>query len=168
MTLENFMLYLPTPLKWMVVIFTIVLTIGFFTGISFVNFTTHSTPKGVLENYNGNETDDNASEMLFKKSKREIYNIIHTHILSLSTLFFITGFLVYGTPINKRLKSFLCCEPFISLLLTFGGIYLLWLDIHEFVYVVIFSGILMTLSYIFQVVIILKYTLLPNKQKISN
>lgn len=38
-------------------------------------------------------------------------------------------------------------EPLLSVLFTFGGIYLLWLGITWMKYVVLFSGALMTLSY---------------------
>jgi len=67
------------------------------------------------------------------------------------------GFLVCMTNINFRLKLFLAIEPFVSILLTFGGIYLLWLEILWFKYVVIFSGVLMTLSFLLLTFLILKY-----------
>jgi len=94
--------------------------------------------------------------MKFKKSEREILTIIHSHILSMSVIFFLIGFLVCLTNINIKLKLFLAIEPFVSILLTFGGIYLLWLDILWFRYVVIFSGILMTLSFLISAFLILR------------
>jgi len=59
------------------------------------------------------------------------------------------GILVWGTDQSVKLKIFLTIEPFVSVLLIFGGIYMLWLGYSFFSYVVIFSGILMTLSYVF-------------------
>ena len=35
--------------------FILCLTVGYFTGLSFVNYTESTTPKGIIENYNGNE-----------------------------------------------------------------------------------------------------------------
>jgi hypothetical protein len=130
--------------------------VGYFTGINFVRVTESSTPKGVVENYNGNEDVPEATTMKFKKGKREMLTIIHTHILSISFIFFLLGILVWGTDQSIWLKSFLTIEPFISVLTTFGGIYMLWLGYSFFSYVVIFSGILMTLSYILGVLVVMK------------
>ena len=47
--------------------------------------------------------------------------------------------------------------PFVSILLTFGGLYLIWLGVEWFRYVVIFSGIAMTLAYSAAVIIIFKH-----------
>jgi hypothetical protein len=61
------------------------------------------------------------------------------------------------TAIHQRLKLFLIIEPFVSILLTFGGLYLIWFGVEWFRYVVIFSGIAMTLAYSAAVIIILKH-----------
>lgn len=145
------------PLRVMTACFLVVLSIGFFTGIRFVSETESTTPDGLVEHYNGNEQDEVAMVMKFKKSAQEMLTIVHTHILSMSMLFFLTGFLLAQTPINQRLKLFLIVEPFVSILLTFGGLYLIWFGLEWFRYIVIFSGIAMTLAYSAAVFIILKY-----------
>ena len=95
--------------------------------------------------------------MKFKKSAQEMLTIVHTHILSMSMLFFLTGFLLAQTSINQHLKLFLIIEPFVSILLTFGGLYIIWFGFEWFRYVVIFSGVAMTLAYSAAVIIILKH-----------
>jgi hypothetical protein len=145
------------PLRVMTACFLVVLSIGFFTGIRFVSETESTTPDGLVEHYNGNEQDEDVMEMKFKKSAQEMLTIVHTHILSMSMLFFLTGFLLVQTSINQRLKLFLIIEPFVSILLTFGGLYLIWFGVEWFRYVVIFSGIAMTLAYSAAVIIILKH-----------
>ena len=145
------------PLRVMTACFLVVLSVGFFTGIRFVGETDSTTPDGIIEHYNGNEQDEDVMLMKFKKSAQEMLTIVHTHILSMSMLFFLTGFLLAQTPINERLKLFLIIEPFASILLTFGGLYLIWFGVEWFRYVVIFSGIAMTLAYSAAVFIILKY-----------
>jgi hypothetical protein len=75
--------------------------------------------------------------------------------LSLSILFFITGFLLAMTSINHKLKMILIIEPFVSILLTFGGLYLVWFGVEWFRYVVILSGTAMTLAYSVGVIILL-------------
>ncbi|MDA8640154.1 hypothetical protein N9L64_03870 [Flavobacteriaceae bacterium] len=152
----NYIARLPKPVKFFLVAFLVALSVGYFTGINFVRVTESSTPEGVVENYNGNEDVPEATTMKFKKGKREMLTIIHTHILSISFIFFLLGILVWGTDQSIWLKSFLTIEPFISVLTTFGGIYMLWLGYSFFSYVVIFSGILMTLSYILGVLVVMK------------
>ena len=56
------------------------------------------------------------------------------------------GFLYF----NSRLKWFLLIEPFASTIITFGGIYLLWLELTWVKYIIMFSGFLITTSYILQ------------------
>lgn len=145
------------PLRVMTACFLVVLSVGFFTGIRFVGETDSTTPEGLIEHYNGNGQDEDVMVMKFKKSAQEMLTIVHTHILSMSMLFFLTGFLLAQTPINQRLKLFLIVEPFVSILLTFGGLYLIWFGLEWFRYIVIFSGIAMTLAYSAAVFIILKY-----------
>ena len=86
---SDYISQLPKPLKALVSIFLVVLSIGYFSGLAFVNNTTTSTSQGIVENYNGNEDNEDAEEMKFKKSDHEMLNIIHTHILSMSLIFFI-------------------------------------------------------------------------------
>lgn len=145
------------PLRLMTACFLIVLSIGFFTGIRFVSETDSASPDGLVEHYNGNEQDEDVIVMKFKKSAQEMLTIVHTHILSMSMLFFLTGFLLAQTAIHQRLKLFLIIEPFVSILLTFGGLYLIWFGVEWFRYIVIFSGIAMTLAYSAAVIIILKH-----------
>lgn len=138
------------------VAFLVALSVGYFTGLNFVSQTESTSPKGIVENYNGNEDNPEAKTMKFKKGKREMLTIIHTHILSISFIFFMLGILVWGTNQSVLLKSILTVEPFVSVLLTFGGIYMLWLGYSFFSYIVVISGILMTLSYAVGVLVVLK------------
>lgn len=137
----------PKEIKLFIGAFVIILSIGFFTGLLFVNQTSTTSPNGVEENYLGNEDDADAEVMKFKKGEREMLTIVHTHILSMSFIFFLLGGLVWLTKLPKKLKLFLTVEPFISVILTFGGIYFLWTGVLWMKYVVVFSGILMTATY---------------------
>lgn len=138
----------PKEIKSMIFIFVIVLSVGFYGGLGFVNNTTSMQPSGVESHYLGNENDEDAEVMKFKKNKREILTIVHNHILSLSVIFFLLSLILSTTSINKKLKYFLMVEPFLSVILTFGGIYFLWSGLLWFKYIIIFSGVLMTLSFV--------------------
>jgi len=145
----------PKEIKIFIASFVIILSIGFFTGMFFVNETNSASPTGIEENYLGNENDDNAEVMKFRKSEREMLTTVHTHVLSMSFIFFLLGILVWMTKLSKKVKLFLTVEPFFSVILTFGGIYLLWTGILWMKYVVIFSGILMTLTFASSALVVL-------------
>jgi hypothetical protein len=164
MQLDGLLYTLPKQAKIFCAAFIIVLSIGYYTGLTFVSQTTNNSSQGIEENYLGNEDDLDATTMMFKKGEREMITIIHTHILSLSFIFFLQGILLLGATLPKKIKRFLLVEPFISIIITFGGIYLLWLG-HTWVkYIVIISGILMTLCFTTSTIVILKQLLLPNSK----
>ena len=48
------------PFKRFLVGFLFVLSVGYFTGLLFVIQTESTYPKGIVENYNGNEEDETA------------------------------------------------------------------------------------------------------------
>ncbi len=147
MKFEGLISTLPDYIKWFIGAFVIVLSIGYYTGLLFVSETNSTHPNGIEETYLGNEQDEEAEVMIFKKSDREMLTIVHTHILSMSFIFFLLGCLIAITSLSKKLKVFLMVEPFISVLLTFGGLYFLWQGISWMKYVVMVSGILMTFSF---------------------
>lgn len=159
MILKGLIYQFPKEIKLLIVAFICTLSIGFYSGISFVKSTTNANPTGIEQRYLGNEEDENATKMLFKKSEGEIMTTVHSHILSLSVIFFMVSFLLATTDIPQKLKLFLMIEPFFSLVLTFGGIYLLWKDLHFMKYVIMVSGFFMTATYTASIFIILKQAL---------
>ncbi len=149
----------PKEIKALLIAFICTLSIGFYSGISFVRTTTSANLTGIEQRYLGNEEDENASKMMFKKSEGEIITTVHSHILSLSVIFFLVALILSTTSIHYKLKLFLMIEPFCSLVLTFGGIYFLWKEILWMKYVIILSGFLMTATYTASIFIILKQVL---------
>ena len=138
----------PNHIKLFISAFVIVLSIGYITGLLFVRQTDSMEPDGIVENYLGNEEKEDAKIMKFEKGDREMLTIIHTHILSMSFIFFLLGGLVAMTTLSKKQKAFLMIEPFVSIIFTFGGIYLLWKGVLWMKYVVLISGTLMTAVFI--------------------
>jgi len=157
----------PKEIKSLILVFIIVLSVGFYGGLSFVNNTTSMSSSEIESHYLGNENDEAAEVMKFKKSEGEILTVVHNHILSLSVIFFMLSLILATTSINKKFKYFLMIEPFLSIILTFGGIYLLWSGITWFKYVVIFSGILMTFSFV-SATIAIAYQILFFKKTINS
>src|SRR5690606_33612404 len=152
---SGLLLTFPREIKCFIAVFVVVLSIGYFSGLLFVGQTDTTHPQGIEENYMGNEDDENAPIMKFKKSEREILTIIHTHVLSMSFIFFLLGGLLMLTKLPKKIKMFLIIEPFASIILTFGGIYLMWSGILWMKYITMISGILMTIIYSTSALIIL-------------
>ena len=134
----------PKHIKLFIAAFVIVLSIGYITGLLFVKETDSTSLDGIEENYLGNENDEDAAVMKFQKSDREMLTTLHSHILSMSFIFFFLGSLVAITSLPKKLKSLLMIEPFFSIILTFGGIYFLWQGMLWMKYIVMISGIVMT------------------------
>lgn len=81
--------------------------------------------------------------------------IIHTHTMSLALVFGIVGLLVSLTGLPNKFKLFLVIEPFVSVAVTFGGLFVMWLGVNWFIYIVAFSGFLMTITYATSVILIL-------------
>lgn len=150
----NFTHNWPKELKLLVGTFLVVLSIGFFSGLSFVGETSSFSSQGVQENYLGNEDIEEAEEMKFKKTERHMLSVIHSHILSMSIIFFLVALLVYHVDFSITFKKFLMIEPLVSVVTTFGGIYFLWKGILWMKYIVIISGMLMTLSYTLSILLV--------------
>ncbi|MFY0652639.1 MAG: hypothetical protein JXQ96_11425 [Cyclobacteriaceae bacterium] len=159
MTYLNNIHNFPNYVKRMIFFFTLSMTVGYFTGFNFIYHTTELKPKGIEQNYNGNEEDEDAEVMMFKKPEKEILTTIHTHILSFSLIFIAMGGILLSVPMNQKIKSFLLVEPFISTIVTFGGIWLLWKGMLWMKYFVMLSGILLTLTFVLMAFYIFKATL---------
>ena len=155
MNLHGLIQRFPKHVKMFISAFVIVLSIGYITGLQFVRQTESIAPNGIEENYLGNEDREDVQVMKFKKGKREMLTIIHTHILSMSFIFFLLGGLVSITTLSLKKKAFLMIEPFASIILTFGGIYLMWLGVSWMKYIVMLSGTLMTIVFIISAGVVL-------------
>ena len=165
MPYNGLLLTLPREIKSFLALFVIVLSVGYFTGLLFVGQTETTTPAGIEENYLGNEEDPDAAVMKFKKGEREMLTIIHTHVLSMSMIFFLLGGILLFAQLPKKLKFFLILEPFFSILATFGGIYFVWKGVDWVQYLVLVSGMLMTAIFLASAGIVL-YQLLFKKGKV--
>lgn len=145
----------PRSAKWVIGLFLVMLSYGFFAGVRFVEHTTNIAPEGIEQNYLGNEEAKEVEEMKYEKTQTEMLTMFHTHVLSLSTVFFLTGMLVLMTDAPDKLKHILALEPLLSVFFTFGGLYWMWKGIYWLKYVVFLSGVLMSLCFSIGVLLIL-------------
>ena len=163
MKLNGLIYNLPGELRNLIIPFVVVLSIGYFVGVMFIDHTSSLNPKGIQDNYLGNEVTEPTEIIKFKKSTYQMFNLIHTHVISMSIIFFIMGLLLSISDLNKYLKVFLIIEPFFSIVLTFTGIYFLWKGILWMKYIIFISSILMTLVYFASAFIVLYQSVFVKK-----
>ena len=156
----------PRKLKFLCFITVMNLTIGVGVGLYYVFQTTQLTTNGTEEHFRGSIIkDDFEIPEKYPKPTSELLNTTHTHILSMTFIFLIIGGLFYfNSIITGILKTFLIIEPFISILLTFGGIWLIRFIHPSFSYLVIISGSLMYLCF-FIMIITISYELIMKNNK---
>lgn len=135
----------PGPYRKLVATFVGVALTGIVVGAVFIEVTTHLTPSGVQAQYRGQSTAQRkaATEMKFPKSPKEMLTTTHNHILGLSVLFMIVGFLYLHTGQPSPWRMLIAAEPLVALVTTFGGLWIVRYLWAPFVYVVILSGALM-------------------------
>ena len=134
---------LPKDLKLLAGLFLLAMLFGYGASFVLVIDQTSLSPAGIEENYNGNEDNDEAETMKFKKSKFEMLTTIHSHVFTLSIIFLATGIMAFFTGLPQRVKLFLIAEPLISLMVTFSSLILLWKGLPAFQYLAYLSGALM-------------------------
>ena len=140
---------LPRKLKLLCFLTVFNITVGVGVGLYYVGYTTQYSPSGTSEHFAGSKvSDDFDIPDKYPKLFSELLNTTHTHVLSMTFIFIITGGIFYfNSIITGSIKTFLIVEPFISIIVTFGGIWLVRFIHPGFSYLVILSGILMYLSF---------------------
>ena len=140
---------LPDKLKLLCFVTVFNITIGVGVGLYYVGYTTQYSPSGTSEHFAGSQvSDDFDIPDKYPKPFSELLNTTHTHVISMTFIFIITGgIFFFNSLITGSIKTFLIVEPFISIIVTFGGIWLVRFIHPGFSYLVIISGILMYLSF---------------------
>ena len=155
--IENFPLYhlrkLPVEIKTVIFCVVLNITIGVSIGLYYVGNTTHFSIEGTNEHFIGSEIMDEFDiPEKYPKPLSELITTTHNHIISLTFIFIIIGgIFFFNSIITGKAKYFLIVEPFISILITFGGIWLVSFGFHFYSYIIIISGILMYLSFFIMV-----------------
>ncbi|MCC7430915.1 hypothetical protein IT568_08745 [bacterium] len=145
----NFQLYkLDKPLKNLLLTFICVLGTGVSVGLIFLGNTTNLSPNGTITRYNGTGQTQDEIQTEYPKPIQELLLTTHNHILGMSLFFFAIGLIFhFNTIVSGFWKSFLMIEPLISVVVTFGSIWLLRFVHPNFVYLTMISAILMYLCF---------------------
>ena len=159
--MKNKLNQLNKNLKFLLASYLIVLGIGVTTGIIYVGITTSMTPEGTIEKYRGNDDDWET------KQTKEFVDLIshaHQHIITFSFIFLSIGLIFIRNSIIKNpLKLFLIIEPFFSIIITFGGFFILRYLTANFVYIIIISSTLMYACFYIMMFISLYDLLIKNE-----
>ena len=159
--MKNKLNQLNKNLKFLLASYLLVLGIGVTTGIIYVGITTSMTLEGTIEQYTGNDDDWEP------KQTKEFVDLIshaHQHIITFSFIFLSIGLIFIRNSIIKNpLKLFLIIEPFFSIIITFGGFFILRYLTPNFVYIIIISSTLMYACFYIMMFISLYDLLIKNE-----
>jgi len=151
--MESKLYQLNKNLKALYISFLIVLSIGVAMGMTYIYLTTSMTLDGTEVRYAGDNLPQNFDPDIDvlenpPKSVLELVSHAHSHIISFSFIFLLTAFIFEKNSIIKgRWKRFLMIEAFASILITFGGFFLIRFLDRSFSYLVIASSSIMYLSF---------------------
>ncbi|MBN1446656.1 MAG: hypothetical protein JXA28_01895 [Bacteroidetes bacterium] len=143
---------LPPHLRQLFAAFLLVIATGYTLGVFFVDHTTDAHPDGIAERFLGSEgvgvdpADLPADrDLQYEKTAAELLNITHTHIISLALVFLaVGGIFAMAVGVPAWLRAVLILEPFASILLTFGGMWLLRYHSPSWSFLIALSGVLMS------------------------
>ncbi|BDQ02143.1 hypothetical protein [Ignavibacterium sp.] len=154
----NLKLYqFPKQLKKMIAALLISLTFGVLIGLGFLYYTTSYSTKGAIERYNGSQVSDEFDiAENYPKPVSEIFITTHNHIIAFTLIFTVVCSIFYFSSLmNNGLKTFLMIEPFVSIIISFGSLWLMRFVNSNFVYLMAFSSTLIYLSFFVMVSLIL-------------
>jgi hypothetical protein len=167
----NIKLYLiDKQLKILLSVYLIVITIGVSIGLVYLKTTTSMTPKGTVERFNGSNIESDQLDIpeSYPKPVSELLLTTHNHILGLAFIFLSAGFIFYfNSIVNGVFKTVLMVEPLLSVIITFGSIWLIRFVDQAFVYLTFFSSLLMYLGF-YTIVLINLFELLFRKGTIRH
>jgi len=110
---------LNSELKYALSGFLIIMSLGIFTGLLYINHTTDMSVFGTLEQYTGSEVKEYDIPEKFPKEYESMLLISHQHIVSFAFISFVLGAIFnFNTIINQKLKKFIESVLAILLILT--------------------------------------------------
>ena len=134
--------------------FLVIIAIGIFTGLLYINYTTDMSILGTLEEYKGSDVSNFDIPEKFPKQYESMLLITHQHIVSFAFISFILGLIFnFNSLINNRFKKFLIIEPYISIFITFSSMWLMRYFNNNFVYLLIISSTVMYICWYIMILV---------------
>ena len=148
-------------LKNLLIYYLITLGIGFSLGVLYVYLNSEFSSSGMIEQYLGNDDEWNPK---LPKTLIDLVSHTHEHITMFSIIFLTLGLIFsYNSTINGFWGKFLLLEPFISIVLTFGGFFVIRFINPSFSYIIMISSTLMYLCFYVMLIVSLYELIFFNK-----
>ena len=158
MTLQR----LDKNLKKILIYYLITLGVGFSLGVLYVYLNSEFSSLGITEQYLGNNDD---WEPKLPKTLQDLVSHTHEHITMFSIIFLSLGLIfLYNNTIKGFWKRFLMLEPFVSIIITFGGFFVLRYVTINFSYMIIISSLLMYICFYVMLFVCLYELIILNKE----
>ena len=158
MTLQT----LDKNLKKILIYYLITLGVGFSLGVLYVYLNSEFSSSGMIEQYLGNNDD---WEPKLPKTLQDLVSHTHEHITMFSIIFLSLGLIfLYNSTINGFWKRFLVIEPFLSIIITFGGFFIIRYITITFSYIIIISSLLMYICFYVMLFVSLYELIILNKE----
>lgn len=148
----------PSRLRLLVAAFIFVSVAGYAAGLAFMAYNTSGQPQGIVDHYAGNE-----EELQFGKSGAEMLEIVHTHLLGMGLLFLATGVLFAFTDFPRRFQGVVMVDTMLSLLTTFGSLWLISLGWSAALWILGPSSIMMVAGFGLMAAVIIWNCLTPHR-----
>ena len=159
MTLQT----LDKNLKKILIYYLITLGVGFSLGVLYVYLNSEFSSAGMIEQYLGNNDDWDPK---LPKTLQDLVSHTHEHITMFSIIFLSLGIIfLYNSTIKGFWKRFLIIEPFLSIIITFGGFFIIRYISINFSYIIMISSILMYLCFYVMLIVSLYELIFLNKNK---
>ena len=117
----------------------------------------------MVEQYVGNNDE---WEPKLPKTLQDLVSHTHEHITMFSIIFLSLGLIFLNNSTIKGFwKRFLMLEPFISIIITFGGFFMIRYVTTTFSYIIMISSLLMYICFYVMLIISLYELIFLNKNK---
>ena len=158
MTLQT----LDKNLKKILIYYLITLGVGFSLGVLYVYLNSEFSSSGMIEQYLGNNDEWKPK---LPKTLQDLVSHTHEHITMFSIIFLSLGLIfLYNNTIKGFWKRFLMLEPFVSIIITFGGFFMIRYVTTSFSYIIMISSLLMYICFYVMLFICLYELIVLNKE----
>jgi len=158
MTLQT----LDKNLKKLLIYYLITLGIGFSLGVLYVYLNSELSSSGMIEQYLGNN-DEWAPKL--PKTLQDLVSHTHEHITMFAIIFLSLALIfAYNNTIKGFWKRFLMLEPFVSIIITFGGFFVIRYITTNFSYIIMISSSIMYICFYIMLFVCLYELILLNKK----
>ena len=158
MTLQT----LDKNLKKLLIYYLITLGIGFSLGVLYVYLNSEFSSSGMIEQYLGNN-DEWAPKL--PKTLQDLVSHTHEHITMFAIIFLSLALIfAYNNTIKGFWKRFLMLEPFVSIIITFGGFFVIRYITTNFSYIIMISSSIMYICFYIMLFVCLYELILLNKK----